>query len=129
MSTNCQGVNRRGEACSMPPLQGTAWCWAHSPEKAAERAAARRKGGQLRQAPAAPVGAPPSLRSVAELQAVIEQAAGELLSLPRSVAKARAIGGLVTVAGKLLEVGELEQRLAALEARLAGEETRTLEAI
>ena len=42
----CGGKNDRGESCGMAPLQGEAWCFAHHPEREAERVAARKRGGR-----------------------------------------------------------------------------------
>ena len=55
------------------------------------------------------------LRSVESMQRLLEVVVFETLSLENSIARTRAITGIVSAATKLLEVGELEARLAALE--------------
>ncbi len=55
------------------------------------------------------------LVAVADLRRLLEIAALDTLGLENSIARARTLGYLVGVAAKLLEVGELEERLAYLE--------------
>jgi hypothetical protein len=59
---------------------------------------------------------PVSLRSADEILALIERAAGDALLL-QGERRARAIGYLCSIALKALEIGELEDRLQALEDR------------
>ena len=51
-----------------------------------------------------------------DLRRLLVIASLDTLGLENSIARARTLGYLVGVAGKLLETGELEERLAALEA-------------
>jgi hypothetical protein len=93
-------------------------CFWHSPEHAVEAAEARRLGGLRRRRESTLAGAyeVDGLASVAELRRLLEIAAFEALGLENSVAKARVLTAIVTVGAKLLEVGELEQRVDQLEA-------------
>ena len=90
----------------------------HSPEYAEEIAEARRLGGLRRRREVAVAGAYEfnGLETVADLRRLLQIAALDTLGLENSIARARTLGYLVGVAGKLLETGELEERLAALEA-------------
>ena len=90
----------------------------HSPENAEEIAEARRLGGLRRRREVAVSGAYEfnGLETVAELRRLLVIAALDTLGLENSIARARTLGYLVGVAGKLLETGELEQRVDALEA-------------
>ena len=56
------------------------------------------------------------LETVGDLRRLLVIASLDTLGLENSIARARTLGYLVGVAGKLLETGELEERLAALEA-------------
>ena len=95
----------------------------HSPEYAEEIAEARRLGGLRRRREVAVSGAFEfnGLETVADLRRLLKIAALDTLGLENSIARARTLGYLVGVAGKLLETGELEQRLAALEAAVQGQ--------
>ena len=90
----------------------------HSPEYAEEIAEARRLGGLRRRREVALAGAYEfnGLVAVADLRRLLEIAALDTLGLENSIARSRTLGYLVGVAAKLLEVGELEERLAYLEA-------------
>jgi hypothetical protein len=65
------------------------------------------------------------LRTVADILGVLETAIGDALSRKPSLGRSRALGYLATVALKALEVGELEERLEALESRMPQEPRRT----
>lgn len=103
----------------MPPLAGSEYCWAHDPARTAERRAAQRQGGRTRTGRKAAEGEaePVPLRSVEEIRGLIEQAAGDVLTLEPSIARARTLGYLASTAAGLLETADLEARLEALEAR------------
>ena len=94
----------------------------HSPEYAEEIAEARRLGGLRRRREVAVAGAYEfnGLETVADLRRLLQIAALDTLGLENSIARARTLVYLVGVAGKLLETGEMEQRLAALEAAVQG---------
>ncbi len=94
----------------------------HSPEYAEEIAEARRLGGLRRRREVALAGAYEfnGLVAVADLRRLLEIAALDTLGLENSIARSRTLGYLVGVAAKLLEVGELEERLAHLEAAVQG---------
>jgi hypothetical protein len=104
----------------MPPLTGSPYCYNHAPERAAERAGARRRGGEATRRPKyfdVP-GKPGRLRAVAAVQEVLERTLGETRTLANSEGRSRAIFAGLRLALDALEVGETENRLAALEARL-----------
>ncbi len=102
----------------MAPLSGGKFCFAHAPERARDRATARRRGGRQTQARGLFTlpESPELLREVPAVQAVLERTVYETLAQKNSAHRSRAIGSLLLIALKSLEVGELESRLAALEA-------------
>lgn len=115
----CEATRKNGEKCRMPPLQGSAYCWAHDPAKTRERAEARKRGGRMAHRPAGEVG-DVDLRDVAAVLALIERAVRDTLALKNSVPRNRAIGALAGAALKALEVGEMEARIEALERAMKG---------
>jgi hypothetical protein len=102
-----------GRPCRANPLRDEKFCFWHAPETAEEAADARRLGGKRT---VAAIYGLNGLRTIADLQAVLETVTIETLTLENSVARNRTVGSFLTIAAKLLEVGELEDRLAALEA-------------
>ena len=97
----------------------------HSPEYAEDMAEARRLGGLRRRREVAISGAFDfvGLLTVADIRRLLEVAVLDTLGLENSIARARTLAYLATTAIKLLEVGELEQRLASLEAAINGQKS------
>ena len=102
----------------MPPLTGSAFCFAHDPTAAAARAAARRRGGAAHAAATA-TGELPRLKSVPDVQRHLEQLLGDTLLQSNSARRTAAIVSILSLALKAIEVGSFEERLANLE-KLAG---------
>lgn len=111
-------TTRAGRPCASPPLRGSDYCFAHDPAMAAERKAARSKGGRARhgrQLGAAGGGRPVEVRTLGEVVALLERAINDALGLENSLQRARTVGYLAGVMIKALEAGELEERLAEVE--------------
>jgi len=107
-----------GRRCGAPALRGEEFCLFHSPAHEEEAAEARRLGGLRRRKEKTVAGAYEfeGLGSVADIQRLLEIAVLDTLALENSVARSRTLAYLSQTALKCLEVGELEERLALLEA-------------
>jgi hypothetical protein len=92
----------------------------HSPEHQEEVAEGRRLGGlrRRREKTLASAYDIESLTSVAALRRLLEIAAFDTLALENSLARSRTLVAVVTAGSRLLEVGELEARIALLEAAM-----------
>jgi hypothetical protein len=114
----CQFVMPDGRLCGSPALRGEDHCLFHSPAHSEEADEARRLGGLRRRKEKTLVGAYElsGLGSVPDIQRVLEIAMLDTLALENSVARVRALTYICQTALKCLEVGELEERIAALEA-------------
>ncbi|MGE0227608.1 MAG: hypothetical protein AB7I38_02635 [Dehalococcoidia bacterium] len=117
----CQGLTQGQQPCRQAPLRDALYCFWHDPGHATEAAEARRLGGLRRRRESTLAGAFDfdGLGSTQELRRLLEVAAYDLLGLENSIARARALTSIVQVGARLLETGELEERLAALEAAVA----------
>jgi hypothetical protein len=117
----CDHVKPNGEPCQMPSLSGSAFCWVHDPAAAGPRARARQRGGQRTRTRymVPPPEEPPSLRTVAAIQEQAERLFGDALLLPNGPARARVLTGALLLALRCVEAGSFEERLAAIESRLA----------
>lgn len=117
---SCREHNASGAPCQATPLREQNVCFWHSEEHSAEAAEARRLGGLRRRREGALAGAYDldGLGSTQELRRLLEVAAYDALGLENSVARVRALTAIVQVGARLLETGELEQRMSALEASL-----------
>jgi hypothetical protein len=93
------------------------FCFWHSPEHAEEAAAARKLGGQRRRRESTLAGAydVESLDTVGGIRRVLEIVTFDGLGMEISIARGRLLVSTMQVAAKLLETGELEQRVAELE--------------
>ena len=116
-------TNQHGRPCQSPPLKEGELCFIHSPEYAEEIAEARCLGGLRRRREVALAGAYEfnGLVAVAHIRRLLEVAVLDTLGLENSIARAHTLGYLVGVAIKLLEIGEQEQRLSALEGAVHGQ--------
>ncbi len=116
----CNQIKDNGEPCRAQAVNGSKYCFLHDPQLAQEAAEARRLGGLRRKREVTVAGAYylGDLDTVAGIRRLIEVAAVDALGLENSVARTRALVHAAQVAAKLLEVGEMEQRLDALEQSL-----------
>ncbi|MFQ6028098.1 MAG: hypothetical protein ACE5Q6_11450 [Dehalococcoidia bacterium] len=122
-SRTCSFHKPDGQRCRAAPLIDQELCFMHSPEHAEEAAEARRLGGYRRRREAAVVGAfdLEGLDSLAVLQRVLEIALLDTLGLDNSLNRSRTLGYLVGIGSRLRQEGEVELRLAALEAAVQGQ--------
>jgi hypothetical protein len=113
----CTALRGDGRPCKATPLREEAFCFFHSPETAEEAADARRLGGlhrRKRKSVSAVYGFN-GLRTIPDLTALLETASIETLAIENSINRNRTLVSIVSAAAKLLEVGELADRIAALE--------------
>jgi hypothetical protein len=98
----------------------SAFCVFHDPEHAEVVQQARSAGGQRRKKEVAVSLAFDfeGLNSIAAIRRLVEVAAYDALGLPNDLPRVRALGYLAQVAVTLVEKGEIEERLTAVEAAL-----------
>ena len=99
-----------------PPLRDGEFCLWHDPDHA-QVAEARRLGGLRRRSEVAVSGAYDfdGLDSIAKVRRLLEVAVIDTLGLENSIARARTLAYLAQTAVKLLEAGEIEDRLKLIE--------------
>ncbi|MGB3904762.1 MAG: hypothetical protein WBB22_07545 [Anaerolineae bacterium] len=99
-------------------MKDSDYCFMHDPSRARERAEARRLGGlrRRREKATSQVFDWGGLKNVEEIRRVLEVAVTDTLGLDNSSARSRTLGYLASLSLKTLEIGELEERVAALEA-------------
>jgi hypothetical protein len=117
-SRTCRFVREDGSPCRSAPMRGEDFCFWHSPAHAEEADEARRLGGLRRRRERTVAGAYEfgGLGTVTDIMRLLEVAVLDTLSLENSVARNRTLAYLGQTALKCLETGELEERLALLEA-------------
>ena len=113
----CAATNRKGDPCGGWAIGESEYCFAHDPERAAERLAASAKGGRARHGRKIHTGEDGtlSITTPEDVLNVVRQAILDALTLENSIARARTIGYLAGVAFKAFELVDIDARLQALE--------------
>jgi hypothetical protein len=102
----------------MPRVGESDYCWNHSPELAADRAKARRRGGRATRYAAGGKRESVSFATADDIRAELERVYVDTLGQANSPQRSRTLGYLLGFATELLKVGVHEQRIAALEAQV-----------
>jgi len=115
----CKAIAKSGKPCQAFAVHGSDFCFAHDPTLARERAAARKRGGKARHGRVLKVASdskpPAALATHGDMLDALEFALEVALALEPSHNQVRSIVAVVTAAAKIHEVGEIEQRLDAIE--------------
>ena len=116
----CGFLLPNGRPCRAWSLRDGPFCFWHAPDREEDAVEARRLGGLRRRRERTVAGAYDlaGLGSVEAIRRLLEIAVLDALGLENSIARARVLISGALAAARLLETGELEARLAALEASL-----------
>jgi hypothetical protein len=114
----CSETAANGKPCRARPLRDVPFCFWHAPGNEEEAAEARRLGGLRRRREKTVAGAFDfeGLGSTEAIRRIVEIAVLDTLGLENSIARARVLISAAGTAAKLLEVGELQNRIELLEA-------------
>ena len=117
----CGALRPDGRRCRAPALREGVFCFWHDPERAEDAAEARKLGGlrRKRERTVAVAYDLAGLGSIEAIRRVLEIALFDVLGLDNSIARSRVLISGALAAAKLLETGELEERIGALESALA----------
>ena len=115
----CQAIKRNGEPCNAAANE-TGFCFTHDATKGKERAIARRKGGLQRITPHVADASivPKETRSIGGVMIILDYALQESLALSNSIQRGRLLVSIAHGYIEALKVGEMEQRLEAVETAL-----------
>lgn len=115
----CKATTPPGDPCKMPALIDGDYCYSHEPSTGVERAKARKLGGQNRSTPhyGDPSTLPETVETLADANKILSYTLDEVVGMENGIARARLLLQLYDSYVKSFEVGELEQRIAALEQR------------
>jgi hypothetical protein len=115
----CKAKRRDGTPCPNAASE-SGYCFTHDPARGAERAAARKRGGQRRRVPkvadTSTVQTP--IRDMSGVLAILDVATLDTLAQENSAQRSRALVGVAMAYLKALEVGEMEERLETIEQAL-----------
>jgi len=118
-TTNCKATTTSGKKCQAKPKAGSSYCFIHDPSQAQKRAQARRKGGETHRTPHAGNEStiPQEVNTLTDAKRILSYTLAEILVHDNTIARARVLLSLFDSFAKSIEIGELESRIAALEAR------------
>src|SRR5450756_546705 len=113
----CAYAKADGQPCQMAPLRERPYCFSHDPERADEAAEARRLGGLRRRKEGTIAVAYdlPGLDTVVGIRRLLDIVVTDGVGLDNGIPRLRVLISTAVAAMNLLKVGELEERLAALE--------------
>ncbi|MDP9473636.1 MAG: hypothetical protein M3Q71_23750 [Chloroflexota bacterium] len=116
MLDRCIGTNKDGGPCSAAPAPGRSYCLWHDPERAQERAGWRQQGGKSRSNKArARKQLPAESLTLPEVQALLSVALKSVLAGRIEPGVANASASVARAIAALVQVGEMEARISALE--------------
>ncbi len=117
ISRTCKAHNKDDGSCGAAPLQDGEYCYMHTPEHAEEMQEARRHGGlrKRREGTLQVVYDVEGMETVSQLRRILQIAVLEALLLANSPARNRVLLTSVLVGVKLLDVGDLADRVEELE--------------
>lgn len=120
VSRACTAKKADGNPCGAAPLLGEEFCLWHHPDHADEVAEARRLGGINRRRERVVFAANDyeGMTSVQQIRRLLDMSVSITLQQQHSIAQARTLAYLAQQGLKLLEVGEIQDRLEALESVL-----------
>ena len=113
----CEFIKQDGTQCKCSSLQGETRCYWHSATTSEKRKISSAKGGSaITNRNRIP------LRNMSDVMAFLEETINDVRRFrsPQAIARARAVGYLLTIAISALEKGDIERRICDLEAKLAG---------
>ena len=117
VNRGCTSQMPDGRLCRASAIRGERYCYMHNPDKAEEAAESRRLGGLRRRREPTLAGAYElaGVRTLDDLFRVVEIAVFDLVGLENTIPRASALFRAALVGAKLIETGEFEERIAALE--------------
>lgn len=115
----CKAKTTKGTVCTMPAIKGGRLCYIHAPETAAARAVSRKLGGENRHVQhfADPATLPQDVTTLEEANKLLKYVWDETEGMDNSIARNRLLLACYEMFVKSIEIGEMEARIAALEAR------------
>lgn len=112
----CQAQTKSGDICNAAANEN-GFCFTHDASRGRERAEARRKGGLQRITPHVADASlvPQQTRSIEGVMIILDYALQESLALNNSIQRGRLLVSIAHGYIEALKVGEIEQRLEAVE--------------
>jgi hypothetical protein len=114
----CSARRADGSPCAATAMAGHEHCMFHNPEMSEQRASGRRQGGAARSQPRAVLNPDETMqrvRTIGDLRDLLADTINDVRTGRLDPRVANTVGYLSSVLVRVLEAGELEDRLAAVE--------------
>ncbi len=113
----CAGTAASGAPCRATPQSGSSFCFLHDPDKGEEQRRARQAGGGTRASKVLDAETPAKdVKSVADVKGLLSETIHQVRTGVIDPKVANCVGYLSGILLKAIEVGDIEERLAAMEA-------------
>jgi len=113
----CIGTTANGTPCRATPQSGSAFCFLHDPHKSEEQRRARQAGGSTRGVKVLDADTPArDIKSVADVKGLLSETIHQVRTGAIDPKVGNCVGYLSGILLKAIEVGDIEERLAAMEA-------------
>ena len=115
----CKAKTKGGGACKAQAMKG-GYCFTHDPASGKARATARKLGGMRNRTPHAGQAdiLPATVATISDATKILDYTLAEIIPMENSIARGRLLIALVAGYINAFEIGELENRLAAIETAL-----------
>ena len=116
----CKAKTKGGELCKAQAIAGGRYCFTHDPASGKARATARKLGGKRNRTPHAGQAdiLPATVTTISEATRILDYALAETIPMENSIARGRLLIALVAGYINAFQVGELENRIMAIETAL-----------
>jgi len=117
---HCKAIKKDGERCTTK-AGPDGYCTFHSPAHGKARAEGRKRGGERHRTPHGGIDSetlPTKIRTLDDVLSVLDYALAEAMPLENSVQRGRLVVAIAHAFIEAIKTGELEERLAAIEAAL-----------
>jgi hypothetical protein len=126
MGKSCKAITRSGKPCQAYAAD-SGYCFHHDPHQAEARAAARKLGGYNRRTHpgSGPADAPQNVRKMSDVLEVLDLVLSDALKLENSISRGRLLVAIVEAYTKAIVTGDMESRMAAIEAAITANQQPT----
>lgn len=121
LAKQCKAKTKSGRRCEGYAVTGSDFCLSHDPRRAKDRTARSRKGGRNHAVPKLLKEWTRKIESIGDLLDLLNLTIADTVAQDNTAARSRVLLQAIETGIKALEIGELENRVAALERNAKGE--------
>jgi hypothetical protein len=113
----CKAKTQNGQPCQAQAIKDSKYCFIHDPAQGAARAKARKRGGERHRTPHGGDASTilSDVKTLEDAKKILIYTLAEIMPMENSLQRARVLIALFDSFVRALEIGELEERITALE--------------